>query len=176
MTNGQVAGQGGERQVVVYTIGHGRHPLEEFLALLARHGVQVLVDVRSQPYSRWAPQFNRESLSRAMEQAGLTYHFAGDGLGGRPADPAMYTDGGERPDYTRMAASPSYVAALTSLLALAGRQTVAIMCSEGDYRRCHRHLLIAPTLLERGARVLHIQPDGATTEEGSQPQQLSLFG
>jgi uncharacterized protein (DUF488 family) len=49
------------------------------------------------------------------------------------------------------------------------------MCAEGDHRRCHRHKLISPVLLEREARVLHIQPDGSLVDEGDEPQQLRLF-
>jgi uncharacterized protein (DUF488 family) len=162
--------------VVIYTIGHGHQPIEELARLLGLHRVAVLADVRSQPYSRWAPQFNRETLARSLEQAGLDYLYLGEGLGGRPADPALYEPGQERPDYARMAVAPAYLAGIATLLSLAARRRVALMCSESDHRQCHRHLLIAPTLLARGARVLHIQPDGGVVEEGSEPTQLSLFG
>ncbi|MHB0877368.1 MAG: DUF488 domain-containing protein [Anaerolineae bacterium] len=166
----------GTESVVIYTIGHGHHPLEDFLRLLAMHHVQALADVRSQPYSRWAPQYNRETLARSLEQAGLAYYYVGDSLGGRPADPSLYEPGQERPDYCLMSRTPAYLAGIGLLLALAGQKQVALMCGESDYRQCHRHLLIARTLLEQGARVLHIQPDGSIVEEGSEPTQLSLFG
>jgi len=156
----------------IYSIGHSDHPIEAFLDLLRQHMVTVVVDVRSQPYSQWVPQFNRESLARALEAAGIRYVFMGDSLGGRPADPALYDAGEEYPDYERLASSPAYQASIERLLALARMERVAFMCSEGDHTKCHRSKLIAPTLRERGARVLHIRPDGKVIEE---PQQLALF-
>jgi uncharacterized protein (DUF488 family) len=99
----------------------------------------------------------------------------GDVLGGRPADPALYDPGQERPDYQRLAQAPDYQSGIDQLLDLAQTEQVAVVCSEGDHRRCHRHLLITQTLLERGVQVFHIQPDGTTVEGEQIPQQLSLF-
>lgn len=172
---------GPQRQTVVYSIGHSNHQPEVFVALLRQHGIDVLVDVRSQPYSRWAPQFNRETLARALEQAGMHYMFLGDLLGGRPSDPSLYQDAAEdeahgpRPDYARMAAQPAFQEGLRKLVDLAAQRPTAMMCSEGDHEHCHRALLITPQLLARGARVIHIQPDGSTVEAQEEPKQLSLF-
>jgi uncharacterized protein (DUF488 family) len=160
----------------VYTIGHSDHTIEAFIDLLRQHGIALIVDVRSQPYSRWATQFNRELLAHDLRGAGFRYEFRGDVLGGRPADPGLYEPDGEHADYHKMEQTPAYQAGIDALLALARQERVAVMCSEGDYHHCHRHLLISQTLLERGARVVHIHPDGTTTEGGSIPSQLSLFG
>jgi uncharacterized protein (DUF488 family) len=163
-------------ETILYTIGHSDHPLDEFLALLRRHEIAILVDVRSQPYSRWTPQFNREPFARAVEGAGVRYVHEGDALGGRPADPALYAGGAEsHPDYARMAATAAFREGLARLLALATERRVAVMCSEGDPHACHRDKLIARQLLERGARVAHILPDGTVEEATLPPQQLALF-
>jgi len=169
----------------IYTIGHSHHEIEAFIALLRGAGVRTLVDVRSPPYSRWAGQVNREGLARMLERAGFAYRWMGDSLGGRPADPSLYTEESDeasgthaRPDYALMATSPAFQAGLDELLALAEQSAVAIMCSEGDYHQCHRELLITPELLKRGALVVHITPDGAQEEarlEEPPPKQLSLF-
>lgn len=162
-------------QPTVHTIGHSDHDVEDLIALLASQGVEVLVDVRSQPYSRWVPQFNRESLEAAITGAGLRYVWQGDTLGGRPRDPALYDGDSARPDYARVRETADYQCGIDTLLALADASGVAIMCSEGDYRQCHRNLLITPTLLRRGVRVVHILPDGHTVEAEEEPEQLSLF-
>ncbi|NLG52154.1 MAG: DUF488 domain-containing protein [Chloroflexi bacterium] len=159
---------------LIYTIGHSNHTVEELAALLRGQGVTIVVDVRSQPYSRWTPQFNKQAFSRDLQAAGLTYLFMGDSLGGRPDDPALQNAQGH-PDYERMAATPAFQSGLERLQALAVEGNVAILCSEGDYRACHRSLLIAPHLLERGVRVVHILPDGQTVEAGQEPRQLSLL-
>jgi uncharacterized protein (DUF488 family) len=159
----------------LYTIGHSDHTIEAFIDLLRQHAITLVVDVRSQPYSRWAVQFNRELLAHDLREVGVAYQFQGDALGGRPADPGLYEPGGEQADYGKMEQDPAYQAGIDLLVDLACDERVAVMCSEGDYRHCHRHLLISQTLLERGARVVHIQPDGTAVEGGSIPSQLSLF-
>jgi uncharacterized protein (DUF488 family) len=164
-----------ERSSTLYTIGHSNHTTAALVDLLCRHGITLVVDVRSQPYSRWAHQFNRETLSHDLQDAGIAYQFMGDTLGGRPSDPTLYDPDQERPDYQRVEQMPAYQSGIDQLLNLAQTDQVAVMCSEGDHRRCHRHLLITQTLLGRGVRVLHIQPDGTTVEGEPIPQQLSLF-
>jgi uncharacterized protein (DUF488 family) len=151
----------------VYTVGHSNHPQEAFLALLREHGIELVVDVRSSPYSRYVPQANRETLARALDQAGLGYRWMGDRLGGKPQ--------GQVADYEALRASPSFRQGIAELLAVAQEQRVAIMCAEGDHRQCHRYKLITPALLAQGVAVLHIQPDGSIVDEEEGPQQLRLF-
>ena len=161
--------------ITLYSIGHSDHTIKAFIALLQQHGVTAIVDVRSQPYSRWTPQFNRETLAQALEAAGLTYVFMGAELGGRPAARSLYEPGQERPDYARVAATLDFQAGLARLLELARSSAVAMMCSEGDYQKCHRSLLITPELLACQSRVLHILPDGRTVEAEPPARQLALF-
>jgi len=164
-----------EGAVIIYTLGHSNHTTEAFIALLRQHGVEMVVDVRSQPYSQWTSQFNREILRDDLQSVGLRYEFMGDVLGGRPGDPALYDPGQERPDYRRMERTSAYQAGIDRLVELAEETPVAIMCSEGDHRQCHRHLLITQTLLARGVQVHHIRPDGSLVEGQAEPEQLSLF-
>ncbi len=159
----------------IYTVGHSDHSTDEFIALLRQHGITLVVDVRSQPYSRWTHQFNRETLARDLTEAGIAYRFMGDSLGGRPPDPSLYDPGQERPDYRRVEQTLAYQSGIDQLLELAPSERVAVMCSEGDHRQCHRNLLVTQTLLARGVRVLHIQPDGGTIEGEPIAQQLALF-
>ena len=162
--------------MTLYTVGHSDHSIPEFLELLKQVGVTLVIDVRSQPYSRWTHQFNRELLARDLKAAQIGYHFMGDRLGGRPDDPTLYDPGQERPNYDRLEQTPQFQEGLEALIELAQTATVAVMCSEGDYRQCHRHLLITQTLLGRGQDVIHIQPDGTTLPGSLIPRQLSLFG
>jgi uncharacterized protein (DUF488 family) len=161
------------RTLSIYTIGHSDHTTAAFLTLLCQYRITLVVDVRSQPYSRWASQFNREALEQDLEEAGMAYRFLGDVLGGRPSNPDLYGMG--RPNYGRMNQSDAYQRGIDRLLALTRTERVAIMCSEGDYQQCHRHLLIAQTLLERGVQVRHIKPDGRAVDGERTAEQLSLF-
>ena len=159
----------------LHTIGHSDHSTEAFTDLLRHYTVSVLVDVRSQPYSRWTPQFNREKLARDLTSAGIRYVFMGDSLGGRPADRTWYEADGKRLDYERVALTPAFRAGIDGLLKLAATACVVVMCSEGDHEQCHRNALITPELLRRGARVVHILPDGGTVEAHLEPRQLNMF-
>jgi uncharacterized protein (DUF488 family) len=161
--------------LLIHTIGHANHETTAFIDLLRRYEISLVVDVRSQPYSQWASQFNRKLLAHDLEAAGIAYRFMGDVLGGRPANPALYDPGQEHPDYTRVAQTPAYQAGIDRLLDLARTERAVVMCGEGDHRQCHRHLLITQTLLQHGARVRHIQPDGTTVAGEKVARQLSLF-
>ncbi len=160
----------------LFTIGHSNHAIEDFIATLNHYGINTLVDVRSWPYSQWAHQFNREILKYDLAEAGIDYVHMGDALGGLPADRTFYVPGQERPDYKRMADTPIYQEGIRELLSLAENRTIAVMCSEGDHRQCHRHLLITQTLLDMGVSVGHIQPDGTCSAGTLEPEQLTFFG
>ncbi len=151
----------------LYTIGHSNHTAAAFIALLRRHGIELLADVRSSPYSRYVPQANREALARTLQEAGIAYCWLGDRLGGKPE--------GEAVDYDKIKASPAFQQGITDLLDLAAGRRTALMCAEGDHRPCHRYRLLTPALLDRGAHVLHIQPDGSLVDEDREPRQLALF-
>ncbi|MGC9468534.1 MAG: DUF488 family protein [Anaerolineae bacterium] len=161
--------------VVVYTIGHSNHTLAAFLDLIRQHEIDTIVDVRSQPYSQWADQFNREVLKQDLKEAGVCYLWMGDQLGGRPAK--LGADGGPvgHPNYKEMAEEKSYLEGIATLIELARDRRVAVMCSEGDHTQCHRHLLITQTLVSEGVRVLHIRPDATLVEGALEPEQLTLF-
>lgn len=160
-----MAADPGTRSILkILTIGHSRHPIDRFLALLGQHGVEVLVDARSHPASRFSPQFARRALERAVGDAGIRYLFLGQALGGRPADPACYRpDGTLDPD--RVERLDAYQRGIDQLLDEAERARVCVLCAEEDPARCHRRLLVGRTLVRRGARVLHIRGSGALDAE-----------
>ena len=142
----------------LYTIGHSNRSWEAFLALLQKHAIGVVADVRSRPRSRF-PWFNGRPMAAALEATGIGYLWLGERLGGRPADPALSAPDGA-PDYGRIAAQPSYREGIAELLALLeGGPRVAVLCSEGDPARCHREHLIAYTLRGMGVEVVHIPQD-----------------
>ena len=177
--------------LVVYTIGHSNPPADDFLELLGRHQVQAVVDVRTSPYSRYTPHFNGKALPPLLHQHGIEYVFAGNVLGGRPSDPAYYKAGVvpegksnylKLVDYPAIARQEWFQCGIQRLLDIAGTRATAIMCSEEDPQRCHRHHLIEGSLRERGASVVHIRKDGSLQTiapgepEEASPPQLALLG
>ena len=160
--------------LTILTIGHSNHDAVTFFALLRQHRLETLVDVRSAPYSRYAPHFSRQALSALLDDAGIRYVWAGSTLGGRPDDPTCYRDGVVRKgnvDYRAMARQASYRQGVQQLLECAADGPVVVMCSEEDPRRCHRHHLIEHSLRARGVSVLHIRRDGIL--EALEPEETS---
>ena len=142
----------------VLTVGHSNHPLETFVSLLKQHGVTMLADVRSAPYSRFNPQFNRKALDASLLANGIAYLFLGHALGGRPEDRSCYEDGRVR--YDRLARTPLYREGIDQVVETAGVGCLALMCAEKEPLDCHRTLMVGRSLAERGAAVAHILADG----------------
>lgn len=143
---------------MIYTIGHSRHPLERFVGLLRQHQIEILVDVRSVPYSKHAPQYRKHELQQAVEALSVTYVHLGRELGGMPRAPELV-----------------FRAGIARLLELAEGKRVVTMCAEEDPARCHRGTLIAPALRERGVAVAHIRGDGRLQRDREEDEPLSLF-
>ena len=144
----------GYKMATIYMAGHSNHTVAEFLALLAKHGVQTLVDVRSFPRSKYTPQFDTEVLAPAAAAAGMRYEHRPQ-LGGRFA-----------------IAEEKLRANLATLPAASER--ICLMCSEGDFHKCHRHYLLAPLLISAGHQVRQIARDGAAREDAG-PAQMEMF-
>ncbi len=142
----------------LYTIGHSTHPLEKFLALLKMHGVSALCDVRSMPYSRTNPQFNREEFSRRLRLVGIAYVFLGRELGGRSDDPTCYDQG--RVQYDRLASKNLFRKGLDRVQEGSKKYRLSLMCAEKDPLECHRTILVARHLEALGFSVAHIHADG----------------
>jgi uncharacterized protein (DUF488 family) len=142
-----------------FTCGHSSHDFETWLGLLSQHGVEVVVDTRSSPYSKYVPQFDREPMQRSLEQAGIRYLYLGADLGGRPANESYY-DAKGRVLYSRLRDDARFKAAIARLETGIERYRVALVCGEEDPAHCHRRLLIGRVLTELGHTMLHIRGDG----------------
>lgn len=143
----------------VFTVGHSNHSPETFIQLLLRHGVAEVVDVRSTPYSRYISHFNSESLNRILDEMGIEYAFLGRELGGRPSDRSCY-DAKGRVRYDRVANTALFDDGLKRVMRGANERRIALMCTEKEPLECHRTLLVARILSERGVAVEHILADG----------------
>jgi uncharacterized protein (DUF488 family) len=128
----------------LYTIGHSNHSLERFLELLQMHAITTIVDVRTMPQSRFAPQFNQKNFIESLTQIGCRYVFLGKELGGkRQEESSLFQEGCER------------------LLQEVADNRVAILCSEKDPAKCHRAYWISRALCNR-LPIQHILADGST--------------
>jgi len=168
----------------LFTIGHSRHSIDKFIHLLKDHRIEVLVDIRSTPYSRFNPQFNKNALQQALQKQSIDYVSAGEYLGGRPKDPSCYKhhaipdktgDYLHEVDYPKMMKRPWFIMGIQQLLEITSMQTTTIMCSEEDPAKCHRHDLIAIYLMGAHPEVTiyHIRGDGSVLDATSIQSALS---
>jgi uncharacterized protein (DUF488 family) len=120
----------------VYTVGHSSQSIEEFIASLQRHAIEVVADVRSRPYSRRFAHFSRESLQSTLKATDIGYVFLGRELGARRDEPECYVDG--QAVYDRIVTLPAFAEGINRLLDGARKYRVALMCAEQDPLTCHR--------------------------------------
>lgn len=154
----------------VYTIGHSTHSLEALIALLQQYDVTVVADVRSEPYSRFNPQFNRETLKEHLKAHGIKYVFLGQELGARSKDPSCYAGG--QVQFRRVAQTDLFRSGIERVINGANNYRVVLMCSEKEPLECHRTLLVARVLAERGVSVDHILADGRLESHDSAMERL----
>jgi uncharacterized protein (DUF488 family) len=145
------------KKPTIFTIGHSNHALEDFLALLNRHNIKAVVDVRSQPYGR-LEHFNREYLFTELKAAGIEYIFLGRELGARREERECYEVG--LAVYEKIATLPAFQEGLARLRQLALTSSPAVMCAEKEPLDCHRAILICRCLRNSGLRIAHILADG----------------
>ena len=144
--------------LAVWTVGHSNHPIERFVDLLVGAGITAVAEVRSRPWSRRHPQYNREALARSLKDAGVAYVFLGAELGARAVDPAAWHDG--RVDYERLAATAAFRSGIDRVEASAASHRIALMCAEREPLDCHRTILVSRHLAARGVAVTHLLADG----------------
>lgn len=163
------------RADILYTIGHSNHSIGRFIELLKRHQIGAVADVRSAPYSRYCPQFDKEGLAAALQRDGVSYVFLGRQLGARPRDATCYENG--RVSLPKVAESEPFKRGLERLGQAMEHYRIALMCAEKDPLDCHRMIFICRILRERGIAMAHILADGgAEDHEHAQRRLVAKLG
>jgi uncharacterized protein (DUF488 family) len=157
---------------MIHTVGHSNHPIERFLGLLQPHGITVVADVRSTPYSRFNPQYRREKLQAALAEVGIQYVFLGEELGARSQDPACYDPDG-RVSYTRLAKTLLFRKGIERLKTGMVEHRISLMCAEREPLECHRTILVSRELVREGVAVTHILGDGSLETHEHAMQRLA---
>lgn len=143
---------------LVLTVGHSTHSIDMFVKLLRLHGVTALADVRSAPFSRLNPQFNKGALAGNLKLQCMKYVFLGRELGARSNDPSCYENG--RVQYARLARTDQFQKGIARVIRGTRDHRIALMCAEREPLECHRTLLVARSLEKEGISVAHILSDG----------------
>lgn len=145
--------------MTIYTIGHSNHKLETFFGFLHRFEIQLLIDIRSIPYSKYHPQFNHDVFKESVILEGIEYQYLGDKVGGKYSDSNIqFIDGGV--DYSKVACLQKFLDGIDSLIKLSyENQNIVLMCVEKDPYSCHRFALISHALSKKHIISKHILPE-----------------
>ena len=146
------------RRTAIFTIGHSAHELARFVDLLLWRKIGAVADVRSTPYSRRHPHFNKKALNESLKANGIAYVFLGKELGARSADPTCYENG--RVQFRKLAATRLFRSGIKRVLDGSQQMRIALMCAEKDPLNCHRTILVTRELVALGKKVNHILADG----------------
>jgi len=149
----------------IYTIGHSTQAIEQFVAKIKTHGVSAIADVRSAPFSRHNPQFNKDELQSELKHSGIRYVFLGNELGARSRDECCYVD--DKVQYALLAETASFKSGITRVVEGARRYRIALMCAEKDPADCHRTILVAKHMIREGFEVQHILANGLLESQES---------
>lgn len=145
--------------MVVYTVGHSNHPIEEFLKLLVKHNINCICDVRSMPYSRFTEQYNRENIKEYLSEHNIKYLFFGEEFGARREEKSLLTDG--MVDFEKVAKNEKFIKGIERIeKGLEKGYRIALMCTEKEPIECHRTILVSRNLFLKGMVILHILSDG----------------
>lgn len=145
-------------QQTVFTVGHSTHRADHFVDLLLQHGITALCDVRSKPYSRINPQFNREALKETLRASGIAYVFLGRELGARSENPSCCENG--KVQYERLAQTELFRQGVQRIRQGMENYRLALMCAEKEPLECHRTILVARHLAAVGIDIQHIHANG----------------
>lgn len=143
-----------------YTIGHSNHNIDVFINILKKHNINCIVDVRSAPYSEYAPQFNRKTLKQELINHNIFYIYMGDQLGGRYAATDLLFPNGTV-NYSKVRQTKPFQEGIKRLIkGIKDGYKMSLMCTEKDPIDCHRSVLISHELIKKGVPINHILYDG----------------
>lgn len=159
----------------IYTIGHSSYTHEQYLKLLKYYNINCIVDVRSIPYSKYVPQFNKEEIKKFLKLNSIYYIFMGKELGARREDKRLYTEG--YLDFEKTSKSMNFINGIDRVKdGIEKGYKIALMCKEKDPIDCHRNILVARQFSMQGFNVLNILENGLTeTQEHIEERLLNLY-
>lgn len=162
------------KEKIIYTIGYSSFEIDSFVEILKKYNINVIVDVRSSPYSQYKSEFNRESLRDYLKNTNISYVFLGEECGARVSDHSCYING--KVDYGLVAKTSLFKTGIQRLLKGAEKYTLALMCAEKDPITCHRTILICRNLQTEGVTIRHILENGAIEfHKDSEQRLLKIF-
>jgi uncharacterized protein (DUF488 family) len=160
----------------VYTIGHSNYLTKYFLSLLKKHGITCVVDVRSVPFSKYTPQYNKDDLKKFLHENKVYYIFMGEELGARRSDKLLYSSDGTL-DFEKVNKTSLFQSGIDRIKSgIEKGYNIAVMCTEKDPIECHRNILVARELYRQNIEIHNILESGKIeTQEQIEERLLDLY-
>lgn len=156
----------------IFTIGHSTHSIEDFINLLKLHNINYIMDVRSIPYSKYIPHFNRESISSTLTNQNINYKFLGDVFGAKVKDITLYNEDGVL-DFDKVRQTPKFITLVDNLiLGINQGNKICLMCSEKDPTQCHRSIMISRSFYDKDIQIAHILSNGSIMSQDNLHQNI----
>ena len=155
---------------IIYTIGHSNYDANQFVTMLHAYSIEIVVDIRSAPYSKYCPQFNKETIVQILNNCGIKYLFLGKELGARPDSPECYEF--NKVQFDKVKGTELFKQGMERIKDGISKRTVTLMCSEKDPINCHRTILVSRVLKEEGIEVRHILDENQTVSQNEIEEQL----
>lgn len=125
------------KKYTILSLGHSNRKLEEFMAILKNNKVEVIIDARTHPFSRFCPHYSKNALWRALEVENILYLWRGNSIGGKGLN-------------------VGYEDTIDEVSDIAKKKKTCLLCAEKDFKKCHRHTMLAPSFEKRGFLIAHL--------------------
>ena len=161
---------------LIYTIGHSSHDNIYFLGLLRKYNINCIVDIRSVPFSKYVPHFNKNVIKKFLDSNNINYVYMADEFGAIREDKNLFNQKGYL-DFEIIKYTKSFKDGIARLNTGIDKQfVICLMCTEKDPLDCHRSIMIAPELVKNEFMVNHILPDGSIeTQQELEKRLLQLY-
>lgn len=160
----------------IYTVGHSTYNIDYFIKLLRINSINCIIDVRSTPYSKYGPQYNRESLKKSLNEKGIYYIYMGKEFGARRNNRDLYSKEGYL-DFEKTSLDKDFKTGMSRIEdGINKGYRIAFMCTEKDPFDCHRCILVGRQFKEVGHNVKNILPNGnCITQEEIEKRLLDKY-
>lgn len=158
----------------LFSIGYSKFNIDDFIETLKINSIDAIADVRSEPYSRFKPEFNRNNLKHRLSSVHIHYVFLGPYCGARPSSESYYVNG--KADYNLIKNSDKFRKGLERIRNGLQKHRIALLCAENDPIFCHRNILICRNLRSPELMIKHIiNADRIESNEETENRLLRLF-
>lgn len=156
----------------IYTIGYTGFTIDGFIETLKLHQINVVIDVRSSPYSERYPDYNKNAIEPKLKENGIYYRNYVSEFGARQENVNFYSEEGCL-DFALFAQSEQFLSGVEKIKnSVSKGYNIVLLCAEKEPIQCHRTILVARVFSDLGYKIIHLMPDNQTKTQKQIEQEL----